>query len=94
MVVGFPNRFGHQRWRYGIGIDNYSSIFIDLIDNHNQNGINGGTITDNVTGYSMSGIENGFLKHVYGYSSLRDQLKANKPSGVSDTQIDELLNQF
>jgi hypothetical protein len=47
-----------------------------------------------VTGYTMSGIEGGFLKHVYGYNSLRSQLKANKPFGITDAQIDELMNQF
>lgn len=90
----FPIDWGHQRWLPGGSLNDYSCVFIDLIDNFNQ-GTNGyGGLTDNVTGYTMSGIESGFLKHVYGYSSLTDQLKANKPSGVLDSQIDEMMNQY
>lgn len=94
--LGFPNNFGHQLWRLGNGLDDYSSVFIDLVDNFNQNGQYPGnnTITDDVTGYTFAGIESSFLKHVYGLSSLSDQLKANKPGGVTDTQIDELISQF
>ncbi|MFN8844493.1 MAG: hypothetical protein ACK5WV_12890, partial [Chryseotalea sp.] len=69
--------------------------FIDIVDNHNQVGrFNGTAITDNVQGYTLANIESGFLKHVYGFSSLREKLKDNKPAGVTDAQIDELLNQF
>jgi len=87
-----PNRFGHQRWSQGS--DDYTSIFIDLVDNQNQNGLNGGTIVDNVSGYSLANIESTFLKHVYGVSSLGNELRAHKPGGVTDAQINQLLNQF
>ncbi len=95
-VGSFPTRFGHQDWRPGTAsTDNYSCVFIDLVDDYNQAGRFGNTgLTDNVTGYTMAGIEQGFLKHVYGYGSLRDQAKDNKPAGVTDEQIDELMNQF
>ncbi len=92
--AGYPIRWGHQDWRYGIGIDNYSCIFIDLVDNHNQVGRFSNALTDNVAGYDIPTIEATFLKHIYGFSSLKYQLKANKPSGVTDAQIDELLDQF
>lgn len=77
----------------------YSSVFIDLVDNFNQNGfffLNHGTsqLNDPVSGYTLQGIESTFLKHVYGLSSLREQCKKNKPSGVTDSQIDILLNNF
>lgn len=73
----------------------YTSLFIDIVDNHNQAGRFGGTsITDNLQGYRLANIESGFLKHVYGLSSLRERLKANKPLGVTDAQIDELINQY
>jgi len=34
------------------------------------------------------------LKHIYGLSSLAEQLKANKPAGVTDEQIDLLISQY
>ena len=49
---------------------------------------------DRVSGYTLSVIESGFLKHVYSLSSLTDKLKANKPVGVTDQQIDEYLTYF
>ena len=93
--LGFPNLRGRQDWRIGIGNQDYSSVFIDIVDNFNQFGqYPTPSLIDNVTGYTLPGIEENFLKHVYGLSSLRDQLKANKPSGVTDAQIDQLINQF
>jgi hypothetical protein len=95
--ASYPTNWGHQNWHPGGSLNNYSCVFIDLIDNFNQStiSINGQVgLVDNITGYTMSGIESGFLKHVYGYSSLRDQLKANKPNGVTDAQIDEMMNQY
>jgi hypothetical protein len=97
--AGFPIDFAHQNWRYGMaggGIDDYTCLFIDLVDNHNQAGQFGGitTLTDNVSGYSLATIESTFLKHVYGIGSLRDELKNNKPPSVTDAQIDELIDQF
>jgi len=35
-----------------------------------------------------------FSKHVYEQASLREELKNNKPPGVTDLQIDLLLNNF
>ncbi|MCY7357274.1 MAG: hypothetical protein LH609_07340, partial [Rudanella sp.] len=97
--AGFPTRFAHQNWRYGMQggtLDDYTCLFIDLVDNHNQAGQFGGitTLTDNVSGYSLATIESTMLKHVYGIGSLRDELKNNKAPGVTDAQIDELINQF
>lgn len=34
------------------------------------------------------------LKYVYGQASLKEELKKNKPSGVTDAQIDVLLSNF
>ncbi len=98
-VDGFRVNFGYQYWNQNIGTD-YTSLFIDLVDNNNQAGQNFaptnriGTITDLVNGYTLNSIESGFLKHVYGLSSLREKLKENRPSGVTDDQIDQLLDQY
>jgi len=89
-------QFSFQNWNSAMtDAYPYTSLFIDIVDNHNQVGrFNGSAITDNVQGYTLANIESGFLKHVYGFSSLREKLKDNKPFGVTDAQIDELLNQF
>jgi hypothetical protein len=67
---------------------------LDLVDNNNQMGTFINAINDNLTGYTLSGIESGFLNHVYGLSSLRAKLKENKPLGVTDPQIDILIDNF
>ena len=48
---------------------------------------------DQVSGYTMGNIEQ-LLKHSYGLTSLRNQLKANKPSNMTDKHIDVYLNYF
>ena len=48
---------------------------------------------DQVTGYTMEQLEQ-LLKHSYGMTSLSNQLKANKPSGMTDKNIDVYLNYF
>jgi hypothetical protein len=92
----FRLRFAFQYWNRNIAdAFPYTSLFIDLVDNHNQAGRFGGTgIIDNVSGYTLGGIESGFLKRSYGLSSLSNNLKANKPAGVTDAQIDGLIANF
>lgn len=95
ILASYPLHRGYQLWNKGVR-ENYSSIFIDLVDDFNQNlGFADNTLpNDNVTGYSLTSIESTFLKHVYGISSLKIELKKNKPNGVTDDQIDVLLNSF
>jgi len=52
----------------------------------------GGFFNDQVSGYNLATIQQNYLKHIYSASSLRTQLKANKPAGVTDAQIDLLLS--
>jgi hypothetical protein len=47
-----------------------------------------------VTGYTLSYIQSNVLGHSYGLSSLRDRLKNQKPSGVTDDQIDTNLKYY
>jgi hypothetical protein len=47
---------------------------------------------DAIAGYSMSTVESQIVKNSYGLSSLQTQLKANKPAGVTNNQIDTYLN--
>ncbi len=46
---------------------------------------------DAVSGYTLAYIESNILKHSYGLSSLTSRLKSNKPTGVTDKQLDILL---
>jgi len=89
--VSFPIKGSYQDWPISSS-RSYTPVYIDLIDNYNQ-GLNGRPIIDNVSGYTLPQIER-LLKNIYGLSSLSEQLKANKPIGVTDAQIDQLLSQY
>lgn len=68
-----------------------------MVDNINQRQTYGGNTNypnDNVTGYTFSLLEDKVLRHTYGLTSLRTKLKANKPSGVTDAQIDTLIDSY
>lgn len=91
-------RNAYQYWSPNIS-ENYTSVFIDLVDNVNQfsvsyNGRQPSGVNDTVIGYTLASIESDFLKHCYGISSLGDELKDHKPANVTDTQIDLLLSSF
>ncbi len=64
----------------------YSPIFIDLVDDFDRP--NAGP-NDQITGYTMPTLEQVILKHAYGLTSFRDRLKANRPAGVTNQQIDD-----
>jgi hypothetical protein len=85
-------RRGYQTWSPVVDRD-YTSLFIDLVDNFNQK--NAGQPfaynADDVQGYTFGGIESNILKRSYGLHSLTTKLKAHKPVGVTDEQIDNLL---
>ncbi len=84
----------HKQWWDSSDNHEYTPVFIDLIDDYNQNEERGSGPNDDVTGYTMGGIESGFLKHVYGLASLKNELRNHKPSGVTNQQIDEYLAYF
>ena len=94
-----PYRFVDNKQNWSISfIQNqapvYTPIFIDLVDNFNQRSeyYNGYLYpNDVINSYTMHNIEQ-LLKHVYGLSSLKNALKSNKPSGVTDNDIDTNLS--
>lgn len=53
-----------------------------------------GQINNQVTGYTLATIEAFILHNVYGLGSLSTQLKAHRPPGVTEAQIDQLLSQY
>lgn len=91
-------------WPHHGGDRAYSPLFIDLIDDFNQRngGLIGGIIRracincpdDRVSGYEISFIQNNILKDAYGLSSLISEVKDNKVSGVTDTDIDILFSLY
>lgn len=72
----------------------YSPLFIDLVDDFNQSSSYGSEYPDdNVTGYTMANLSKIALKS-YGLSSLKTALKKEKPTGVTDEQIDLLFKKY
>lgn len=91
-----PHAYGYQFWR-GSVTEVYTSLFINLVDNFNELGQSfpgkiSGSVDDQVSGYSLSSIQTGHLKNCYSLSNLTSYLKAYKPTGVTNTQIDLLMS--
>jgi hypothetical protein len=81
----------HSSWPF-VDDKAYSPIFIDLMDNINQRTAFGtGFPNDLISGYTLSYINFNILKNSYGLSSLRDEVKKHKITGVTDAQVDQLF---
>ncbi len=96
--VGYPLQYGFQFWNRRRNAE-LTSLFIDLVDNNNQNGqsfgrFRKGTVNDPVRGYTFAQIESAVLKHTYGLSSLRDNLVIVKPGETTEAAIDILFQNF
>ncbi|WP_139279577.1 hypothetical protein [Tangfeifania diversioriginum] len=95
---------GKQDWRRSDPDWEYSPVFIDLVDDFNQrnSGVyfdlyHVGSINypnDEITGYSLSYIVYNLLDEVYGLGSLTESLKNHKITGVTDENIDVLLELY
>lgn len=92
--VDYDHEVGYQNW----GIANsggYTPIFIDLIDDLNQGGVDNPNVPNDRLmashGYTLQYIQDNILLESYGLSSLKSQLKAKKPSTFNDSLIDDLL---
>ena len=72
----------------------YSPIFIDLVDDHNQGLFSYDRPNDQVKGYTMKYLNDNVLPHAYGLSSLKTTIKANLVSGVTAEQIDLLFELY
>jgi hypothetical protein len=96
--VGFPNQFAYQYWELSDD-SSYTSLFINLLDDYNEFNQsflnkNSGTVNDQVSGYKLADLETKVLPNVYWLNNLAAHLKLNKPNGVTDAQIDELLSYY
>ena len=47
---------------------------------------------DVISGYSFRVLEQDVLRRTFGFSSLKERLKLFKPNGISDAQVDELVD--
>lgn len=81
------NLADHMQWWDSSNLHDYTPLFIDLVDNFDRSG----GPDDHITGYTMNTLELNVVKHSYGLTSLRSALKANKPNGVSDQDIEDYL---
>ena len=73
---------------------NYSSLFIDLYDNFNQRTKWGSDYpNDNIVGYTPRTL-NSIVNTSETLGDVQTKLKANRPAGVTDAMIDELINFF
>lgn len=89
-----PHDRAYQWWTLAYDQE-YTSLFINLVDAFNESttGVPGRP-NDAVSGYTLSSIQSTFLKNVYGLSSLASELKAHKPAGVTNAQIDQLISSY
>jgi hypothetical protein len=94
--VIYPHKNAYQYWKKDLNniSQNYTSLFINLIDNVNDKNIYFNSPNDQVSGYTLSYIEKNILKHSYGISSLSARLKSFKLPGTTDAQIDLLLSAY
>jgi hypothetical protein len=77
----------------------YTPLYIDMVDNINQRQIHGGGWNaiypqDNVTGYTLSQIENQVLPFAVQLDVVKWRLKQIKPQGVTDAQVDALMDSY
>jgi hypothetical protein len=89
----YPNDRAYQYWSLNTDKE-YTSMFINIIDNINDSGIFFSAPDDRVTGYSLPFIEANFLRHCPEKYSLAVLLKNNKPVGITDADIDLLLTSY
>jgi len=98
--LGYDN-YWHERhvqnWSpqvHGVKAYQYTPLFIDMIDDYNQNAFDPSLCKDNVSGYTLKEIQNRILGTSYGMHSLRQTLKANLLHGTTEAQIDELVDNY
>lgn len=83
---------GEQLWDKDLDDYYYTPLFIDLVDDINQKTEYGGNRpNDNVEGYTLSSLESS-LPFSINLFFLKLWLKSNKLDGVTNENIDELID--
>lgn len=72
----------------------YTPIFIDLFDTYNQSLTNSSTHNDNISSYTLPEIQNNIIKHSYNCSTLKYALTNHKLHGATDTDINNIIEQY
>jgi hypothetical protein len=89
----YPNDQAYQYWTLKVD-EKYTSLFINIIDNINDNTLFFEAPDDQLTGYTLSFIEENLLPLSFSLDFLKIQLKNTKPAGVTDAQIDLLFSSY
>ena len=85
---------GKQSWTATTS-NEYTPIFIDLMDDYNQGRHYGGSVpNDNVSGYTLKEIQDNILGLSTNFEGLQVALKAFKLHGTTDAQLDDLLYHY
>ncbi len=96
-ALGLPTDY-MQNWSFSSNagdINNYTPLFIDLEDSFNQNPTNSSSLPfDGTSSYDLARIQHLVLSDSYGLTSLRTKLKSERPSGVSEADIDSNMDYY
>lgn len=93
-----PITHAYQYWNPHNYSSAYTSLFINIIDDYNElneilSPYSNGSVDDRVKNYTLSGIES-YLDEIYTLDELTHELKQRKPFGISDSDIDLLINHY
>ena len=88
-----------QQWPdnpIGLGLE-YSPLFIDLIDDYNQQVIEGGGIgfvDDMIVGYTPTFLSMILRNNQYDYNELKEMISVNLPDGITSEDIEYFFEQY
>lgn len=89
----WSNIYSLQMWPYLSSSLIYSPLYIDMYDDNNQ-GVDDDTRPyDKVSGYSMALIDRNLIS-MKGFTTVESFMKNNRPSNVTENQINEFLNKY
>ncbi len=96
-----PLRYGYQGWRKSDSDPIYTNLFIDIVDNYNQNGYHNFGFgieyighNDLISGLNLAGVETTFLNNTYNLQGLFINLLNNNPNGNSHNQIVDFISLY
>jgi len=93
----FIIEYGYQWWNPILHSKKYTTLFINLVDDFNEMGVDFnhrgyGSVNDDVTGYTLPDIEQYILPYSNSMLQLANNLQTNRPSSVTWTQLNTLIS--